>query len=316
MINIEKVLKSDVGVRLDLVLMTIRPDITRSTIKQIIISGLVTVSGKHVMPNYRLKLGEQIEIKDREIASFVRQGGTEEILKPIKMDLEIIYEDDYIIVIDKLAGINSHPVVKKDNISILNGVVYYIKNQNKFSQNVRPRLVHRLDKETSGILLISKDLKANDFYSKQFQNREAHKVYYAVVHGDFKLFLEKKGLEKLVINSYISNESNEQNQYTNTNSHKGKIAKTTVQFADHFNKFGKYKFSLVKVTPETGRTHQIRVHLSSKGFPLLGDKLYGGQKYKRLMLHAYSLKIPIYKLNTQSKEYYTFISELPKEFNT
>lgn len=303
----------EAGKRVDIVVMGLRSDITRSTIKKLIIDGNITVDNEKVMPNYKLKEGETIHFKSKQIDEYISKGYGLDILKPKKMDLEVLFEDQYLLAVNKPSGINSHPVVKKDNQSILNGVVHYLKHETRFERNVRPRLAHRLDRETSGVLLITKSLEAHDFYSKQFEDRIVKKTYKAIVHGDFKAFLERKENEYLKIDSFISTDSDNQKRYYNTSRQKGRSARTFVYFDEHFHKFGKYKFSRVTVKPETGRTHQIRVHLSSKRFPILGDTLYRGQKYKRLMLHAHEITVELYNPSEEAFEM-TIQAPLPEKF--
>lgn len=312
MIKFYFVQQKDTGSRLDLTFLTIRPDITRSVTKKLIIKGIVDVNHKRVLPNYKLKFKDKIYYDEEKIVRFLKSPSGNTILKPQKMDLDVLYEDEYTLVINKDSGLNSHPAVKKDNESLLNGINYYLKVDSKFDHNVKPRLVHRLDRETSGVILVAKDLKANDFYSKLFETRNVKKVYVAIVHGDF-LRTQEDPSEKVEIESIISSFKNEDGAYHNTSGRRGKHAKTVFYFDKYFNKFGKGKFSRVFAEPQTGRTHQIRVHLASLRHPILGDKLYGGQKYRRLMLHAYSLTIPLYSPDGKGPKK-TFTAPLPEKF--
>lgn len=308
--------------RVDLVFMTLRPDITRSTVKRLFIEGIIKINSNQVMPNYRLKAGDKISFNDDQLKQFLNNASDSEVLKPQRMDLEIIFEDEHTLVVNKPSGLNVHPVVKRDNQSLLNGIVYYLQNISKFKKSVRPRLVHRLDKETSGVVLIAKDLQSHDFYSKQFERREVQKEYCAVVQGDFKekIFRLNKGNNFIDVTTYIAkgDEVNKDHnyksgKYINTSKEKGKIAKTRFYF-EKFIEVGKYsnmKFSLVKAIPQTGRTHQIRVHLNHIDSPILGDILYSGKPYQRLMLHAYELKL----IDFKTKAPKVFTARLPKVFN-
>jgi 23S rRNA pseudouridine1911/1915/1917 synthase len=300
------------GTRVDLRIMELRPELTRTTVKKLIINGAITVNREKVMPNYRLKEDDIINIDDRLIKEFL--SSDEEGLysiKPRKINLEIIYEDEHLVVVNKPEGFNSHPATRKDDKSVLNGLVYHIAHQEKFAKEIKIRLIHRLDKETSGVLLSAKNLQSNDYYSKQFEHHNIKKEYLAVVHGDFEAFLTKKKIEDLYITTYISNNKDENElRYKNTSPDKGRPARSRVFFERHFNKFGRRKFSLVRVFPETGRTHQIRVHLSGIGFPILGDTLYGGQKYKRLMLHSHAVKLQLYPTG----EELVLKAEMPEKF--
>ncbi len=312
MIKTHFVQQKEAGSRVDITFLTIRPDITRSVVKKLIIKGIITVNNKKVLPNYKLKFKDRIFFDESAIAKFLKSPSGNTILKPQKMNLDIIFEDEYTLVINKESGLNSHPAVKKDNQSLLNGINYYLNSETKFERNVKPRLVHRLDRETSGVILIAKDLKAHDFYSKLFETREVKKVYVAIVHGDF-MRTQQDPNEFIEIESVISVNKNQDGAYYNASGRKGKHAKTIFYFDKYFNKFGKYKFSRIFAEPKTGRTHQIRVHISSIKHPILGDKLYGGQKYKRLMLHAYSLTLPLYSPDGKGIKK-TFIARLPDKF--
>ncbi len=295
--------------RVDIEVMSVRKDLTRTAIKNLIVNGIITVNNEQVMPNYKIHGDDVINIDDKKIAAYLEDSHTLYEIKERNLKLKALYEDEYAVAIDKPEGINSHPVLKNDTNSILNGIYFHVHRQQKFTRDVKIRLVHRLDKETSGVLLAAKDSKAHEFYSKRFEHRDAKKTYFAIVHGDFLRYLERKEKQFETISTYIG-EHEPTKKYINTDPRKGKYARTVVYFDKHFNKFGKKKFSLVRVEPETGRTHQIRVHLAGIGFPILGDKLYGGQKYKRIMLHAFSLIVPRYP----DGELLRIISPLPEKF--
>jgi 23S rRNA pseudouridine1911/1915/1917 synthase len=306
----EKVTKKHEGNRVDLYFMSQQPYFTRTLIKKLIKAELIKINGKTIFPNQRLVENDEVSYELGKVNAFTQEKGNSFKIKPKNHNLEVIYEDENIIVVNKPEGLNSHPVTKHDSNSVLNGIIYYLENQSEFDSNVKVRLVHRLDKDTSGVLLASKNIEAHDFYSDLFENRNIHKEYIAIVHRDFERFLEEEDLELLSITSYIGTDKRDPKKYANTDKKHGKLAKTKIFFEEHFNKFGKKKFSIVKVIPETGRTHQIRVHLSSKGFPILGDRVYGGQKYKRLMLHAHSLTVPLFRSDKEIE----LIAEVPEKF--
>ncbi len=292
--------------RLDLHLLNSFPTLSRTIIKNIVIAGLVTVNGEKVMPNYKVLAKDKIEYSQQKIDQFLKQGNNEKI-KPYKTKVEIIYEDNDLIIANKPEDLNSHPVLKNDNKSLLNALYFHLQKNN---DNSRIRLVNRLDKETSGIVLATKNLAAHDYYSSLFESRNITKEYLSIVHGDFETYLNFRGQDYIAYTSYLTKDPSEKKKFINTKVNKGKLAKSKIYFVKYFNKFGKKKFSLLKIIPETGRTHQIRVHLSSLGFPILGDRLYGGQKYKRLMLHSYAIKL---KLRGQ-KKIRIFESEIPNKF--
>lgn len=297
--------------RIDLQMMEVFPGLTRSSIKKLIIDGVIKVNGEQKMPNYRPKNGDTMTYEKSEIDTYLNSAGSLK-LDETKMELQILFEDENTLIIFKPIGLHVHPVTKTDTKSLLNGVYYFMSHESKFDPNVRLRLVNRIDRETSGIVLISKNLEAHDFYSKQFEEHTVTKEYLAVVQGDFFKFLENTSDDILEITNYISNNSDEENRYYSTSTNNGRLAQSKIQFLDYFHEFGQYKFSKVLVTIKTGRTHQIRVHLSELGFPLLGDPLYEGHKYNRLMLHAYRLVLDIYK----GEKDFEVIAEEPEEFKT
>lgn len=292
--------------RLDIFVNKKFPNLTRTTAKKLVMSGIVKVNGEKSFPSYKVNGTEKIEINEDDAKSFVRGSAELNRVRGKKMDLDVIYEDENIILVNKPSGINSHPVLKHDKDSLLNGIFYYVQNESTFPKDVKLRLVHRLDKDTSGVILATKNLESHDLYSGLFEKRKIKKEYYAIVHGDFEERLDGKKYESF--QTYIGESKDGGKKMINTSSKKGKLAKTKFYFKSHFNKFGKKKFSLLLAVPETGRTHQIRLHLSTMKHPILGDVLYGGQKYKRVMLHAFSLTIPV---NGKDR---TFEVKLPEKF--
>lgn len=308
--NAIKTLKRDVGKRLDLVLLEEFNSFTRSNLKQLIINGVFKVNNTNVMPNYRIKENDVINWHELNIHSREELEQSSYNIKPKHIAFEILFEDESILVVNKPNGINVHPISKNDKNSLLNGVYHYIKHESKFDKSVKPRQVHRLDNGTSGVLLVAKTSQAHYFYSKQFEDRRVEKKYVAVVHGDFEYELIKSRSSEIRVTSKLL-KSEALKKVTASNSIKAKFAETIIEFDEHFNKFGKHKFSRVICTPKTGRTHQIRVHLSQLGYPILGDKTYGGQKYKRLMLHAWSLELP--KMGNK-REFLFFQAPIPEKF--
>ncbi len=295
--------------RIDLQVMEFLPNLTRSSIKKLIIEGIIKVNNEEKMPNYRPSNSDVITYDQKEINSFLNIKNELRIPEK-KIDLEILFEDEDTLIIYKPVGLNVHPVTKKDTNSLLNGAYFFMNNESNFEKNVRLRLVNRIDKETSGIVVLSKNLEAHDFYSKQFEDHTVKKIYFAIVKGDFAQYLDEVGRNKVEIENFLSTSSNTENRYYSTSNQNGRYAKTIFVFDSHFNKFGKKKFSKLLIEIKTGRTHQIRVHLSELGFPILGDTLYGGQKYKRLMLHAYKIKLT----NFSSKKEIETEAKIPEEF--
>jgi len=262
--------------RIDLVVMEMQPSLSRSKIKKLLADEKIKVNGKFAFANYKTKKGDVVTLNLRE--------EDHSQLKPFKLNLEIIYEDDDLIVINKPTGINSHPSNTEDTKSLLNALYYNFKGQ-----NFKIRLVNRLDKETSGIILATKNLKANEYYSDEFKNRRVKKTYLAVVQGNFEHHLKSIGKTREVVSGLLRKVKDERRAYIS--SAKGDFSRTTFYFHKHFKKDKSQ--SVILAEPETGRYHQIRVHLSYIGFPILGDKKYGGDAFSRVMLHSHKLKLKL-----------------------
>jgi len=292
----------DIGRRLDQVLLNILPSITRTTAKKLLMEGIVRVNDEQLRPNYKVKQGDHISYNEKIIKDFL-ESESHSFIKPIKMNINVIYEDEYTLIVDKPYGLTTHPVPGHREDTLLNGLVYYQENISKLkSGKVRP--VHRLDKDTSGVILFAKTKEAHDYYSKQFEENKVEKTYYAIVRGDFKKFLGNR--EYITVQNYLNRSTKDRKKVVVVSKEIGQVAITNIFFERHWDKF----YSLVKVQPKTGRTHQIRVHLAHIGFPILGDIFYSPYKFKRLMLHAYSLKIR----NFLDKEEVIFSSKLPQIF--
>ena len=255
--------------RLDLLLVQQHPEYNRSSLQKFIESGFVTVNGE-VVRKSNLKFPEDSEI----ILSVPATEKTTE--KP-----PVIYEDDNVIVLDKPAGL----------LSMAKGEYCPESTLEDFGL-----LVHRLDRDTSGVVILAKNPETQTLLRKQFQDRKTHKTYYAIIEGRPKL-------DEAMIDLPIAR--NLKHPTTFKVDAGGKPAQTYYKVLDSND-----KFSLVELKPVTGRTHQLRVHLHYLGTPILGDRVYGsGTPAPRLFLHAGSLEITIPEGNRQ-----TFTSELPKEF--
>ncbi len=260
------VIKTDPGqepLRIDKFLLTRIYGATRNKIQQAINTGFITVNGKPVKQNYRVRASDEIVVyTDME-------PETREIT-PEQIDLDIIYEDEEIMLINKKAGMVVHPGSGNFNGTLINGVAWYLRQQDPgISEEVLPRfgLVHRIDKNTSGLLLLGKNERAMRNLAKQFFDHQVDRQYHALVWGDFK---EEEG----TINAHIGRHLRFRKLFeAYPEGDHGKEATTHYKVLERFN-----YVTLVECVLETGRTHQIRVHMKHISHPLFNDEMYGGDK--------------------------------------
>ena len=279
-------------VRIDKYLASVT-DYSRETITKMIEESYILVNNKVIKPSYKVKENDSILIKD----GFVKEMN----LEATKMDIDIVYEDEYLMVINKPSGLVVHPGAGNFNNTLVNGLLYYNKTLSK-GEDFRPGVVHRLDKDTSGLMLVAKDDKAHEILADDFKNKRIHREYIALLDGVFPQ-------EKAIVDAPIGR-SKEFFDKMEVRSD-GKKAITNIEVLK------KYKdYTLVKLVLETGRTHQVRVHMASIGHPLLGDAVYGPAKcpFKNLQgqtLHAKILGI----IHPRTGEYMEFDAPLPDYFN-
>ncbi|WP_331279608.1 RluA family pseudouridine synthase [Streptobacillus canis] len=244
-------------------------DETRSRIQDLIKSENILVNDKKTKASYKVSQGDKITVDIPELK--------EVDIKPQDINIDIVYEDEYLAIINKYAGMVVHPSKGHEENTLVNAVMYKIKDLSGINGDLRPGIVHRLDKNTSGLIIIAKDDKTHFKLTEMFKNKEIKKIYYAIVKGNIK---KKTGR----IETMIGRNPNDRKKMAVVDN--GKIAITNYEVIDNNE-----NFSLVKVGLETGRTHQIRVHLSHFFFPILGDDVYGRKdEYDRQMLHAYYLE--------------------------
>jgi 23S rRNA pseudouridine1911/1915/1917 synthase len=258
------------------------PKKSRSYIQKLIGANTVTIDGKTVDKNYRISLGERVNVKNLNKFEVSSQ------LKPEAIRLKVLYEDDYFIIISKDPGISVHPSPGKYDNTLVNALLYYFKNKNlkrNFSNISRPGIVHRLDKDTSGLIIAAKNDEIQRKLSDLFKSRKIQKVYVALVCGTFA---EKRGEVILPIGR-----SRLDRKKMAVSIDVGREAVTEFEVLEEFN-----NCTLVNVFPKTGRTHQIRVHFSYINHPIIGDSRYGNKEsartaqdilLKRQFLHAKKL---------------------------
>ncbi len=295
MFNMEKsfsVNQEEAGKRIDKVVTENIPGLSRSQCQNLINKGKVLVNGQNVKPSRAVKARDWVEIKIPAQSKGV---------KPQNIPLDIIYEDQDIIVVNKQAGMVVHPGPGHPDNTLVNGLLHHCQSLAKVGDPSRPGIVHRLDKGTSGVIVVAKTNQSYQKLVKQFKKRVVAKTYFAIVHGSFE---EKEGL----IDMPIGRDKIHRKQMTVT-SKNGKPSVT--EFVVKRETGG---FSLLEITPETGRTHQIRVHLSQIGHPILGDSKYGKRSeklaIKRFMLHASSIKFK----HPTSQRKVEFKAPLPANF--
>ena len=269
-----------------------KTEFTRTRIQQLIKEHNITVNGKATKSSYKIE-------KDDKIVIEVPEAETTEI-KPENIKIDIVYEDSYIVVINKQAGLVVHPAHGHYSGTLVNAILYHIKDLSGINGEIRPGIVHRLDKDTSGLIVIAKNDKVHVTLTEMFQEKKIRKTYLAILKGKLN-----KSEGKVV--TQIGRDKNDRKKMTVIDDiTKGKTAITNYRVISQNS-----LFTLVKVNIETGRTHQIRVHMRHLGYPILGDSVYGRKdNEKRQMLHAYRLEF----LHPVTGNPMEFIGEIPEDF--
>lgn len=295
------VLADDAGKRID-AFVADSTELTRSAAAKLVESGDITVLGKEVAKNYKLRAGDVVEIELPEPIS--------DKAEPENIPLDVVYEDDDIIVVNKPSGMVVHPAAGNPSGTLVNALLYHCKGSlSGIGGVVRPGIVHRIDKDTSGLLVVAKNDEAHNSLAAQLKTHTVSRVYYAVVIGSFS---EEAG----TVDAPIGRHPTDRKKMAVLKAGQG----TSREAVTHYTTLEKYSgFSLVRCQLETGRTHQIRVHMSYKGHPLLGDSVYGGNKTKfeaankslisGQCLHAKELRL----IHPRTGQLMHFECELPEE---
>jgi 23S rRNA pseudouridine1911/1915/1917 synthase len=291
------VLQSDIPKRLD-VYVSEKTGITRSQVQRLIKEGLVLVNNKIESQNYKVKTNDVITIHKPE--------EQKEILIPEHIPIKILYMDEYLIVVDKPPGMVVYPAAGHNRGTLVNALAYHCKKLATVGSPLRPGIVHRLDKDTSGVMVVALDDKAYYDLVEQFKKRTINRKYITLVYGNIK---EDSGEIEMKIGRAISDRKK-----MSTRTRRGKEAVTRWKVIERFG-----AATLIEAKLGTGRTHQIRVHFSAIGHPVLGDKTYGKKTaieinrkkivFPRQMLHAETLGF----IHPVKKEYIEFSSPIPED---
>ena len=278
------------NVRLDKFLAD-NTEYSRSLILKMLKDGYILVNGNAEKPSYKVNIDDEIEIKD----GFIKETKVE----AKKMDLDIVYEDDDIMIINKPSGVVVHPGNGNYDNTLVNGLMYYADNLSDGYEEYRPGIVHRIDKDTSGLIIIAKNNKSQEILGEYFKEHSIKREYIALIHG----ILDS---DSVLIDAPIGRDESSRKMMKVT-------SKNSKSAITHVKVLKRYKnFTLVKCRLETGRTHQIRVHMKYINHPIFNDPIYSKDKATEFgqYLHSYSMEFnhPI----TNKKMY--FECPLPKEF--
>ena len=251
------------AMRIDKWLMHRLQNASRTKLQAAADAGCVQVNSKIVKSNYRIKPGDEIRI-------MLPEPPRDKEIYPENIPLDIVYEDDHLLVVNKVAGMVVHPGYNNFSGTLVNALVYHVGQLPQKDESHRPGLVHRIDKDTSGLLVVGKTPFALSHLGNQFYNHNIHRRYLALVWGDFE---NPAG----TIRGYLARDPADRRRSKHfENEEDGKLAITHYEVVEHF-----YFTSLVACQLETGRTHQIRAHMASQGHPLFSDEMYGGREIRK-----------------------------------
>ena len=285
----------DEGLRLDRFLSEELEDHSRSFLQKLIKEGLVTVDGKPVKANYRLSAGQQVSVQVRE---------PEEVnIEPQEMPLDILYEDGDVCIVNKPKGMVVHPAAGHYRDTLVNGIMYHCQDSlSGINGSLRPGIVHRIDKDTTGALIICKNDKAHSCIAEQLKEHSITRRYRAIIIGNLS---EDEGTVDAPIGRHPT-----QRKKMAVNRNNGKRAVT------HYRVLARFRgYTYIECRLETGRTHQIRVHMASIGHPLLGDTVYGPAKQAYPSLEGQTLHAMVIGfVHPTTGAYMEFVAPLPAYF--
>ncbi|MEK8129746.1 RluA family pseudouridine synthase [Paenibacillus filicis] len=284
----------DAGERIDKFLTeALEEDTSRTQVQQWIKDGCATVDGRTVKPNYKLNAGEVLSLLIPEPKEL------EVVAEPIPLD--VVYEDSDLIVVNKPRGLVVHPAVGHYNGTLVNGLLYHCKDLSGINGVMRPGIVHRIDKDTSGLLMAAKNDLAHGGLAAQLKAHTVNRKYIALVHGNVPH-------DNGTIDAPIGRDPKERKLYTVTE----RNSKHAVTHFLVLERFGDY--TLLELKLETGRTHQIRVHMKFIGHPLVGDPAYGPSKSKGVVMEGQALHAAVLGFDhPRTNEYLEFEAPVPED---
>lgn len=281
------------NIRLDVYLAEQLEDCTRSYIKTLIEDKRISVNGKTVKAGYKLQLEDNIEIDFPPVQTISSE--------PENIPLNIVYEDKDLLVINKQAGLVVHPCSTTKSGTLVNALMYHIKDLSTINGVLRPGIVHRLDKDTAGLMLVAKNDHAHKALAEQLKDKTLNREYYALIKGRIK--------DDFVIEGNLGRNPNNRKQMALLKGEQGKYSYTSFYVHKSYE-----HYTLLRCVLKTGRTHQIRAHLKSINHAIVGDELYGGAdkviKVAGQMLFAYKISF----VHPTTQQTMTFTAELPKYF--
>ena len=284
--------ENGIGDRIDKFLSLSINSLSRTNIQNLIKNGNVLVNGKEVKPSYKLEEDDHIEVYDMESEDCD--------ITPENIDIDIIYEDEDIVVINKQKGLVVHPSIGHYKDTLVNALLYHIKDLSSINGVIRPGIVHRIDKDTTGLLVVAKNDFAHVKLQEQLKDKTMYRKYYALVYG-------KVDSNEGVIDAPIGRDVKDRQKMA--------VVKTGKEAITHFRVIESFKnYTFIECRLETGRTHQIRVHMNYIGNPILSDPMYGTRKLyddNGQYLHAFELSF----IHPRSEKRVTFNAPLPEYFS-
>ena len=281
------------GQRLDVFVVERFPELSRSHVQKLIEQGNVLVDGMVRKANYKLRGGEAVQVTVPQAEPIS--------VEPEDIPLDILYEDKDIIVVNKARGMVVHPASGVYSGTLVNALLYHCQDLSGINGEIRPGIVHRLDKDTSGVMVCAKNDTAHLDLAEQIRTKTAHRTYWAIVHGNIK---EEAGIIKGDIGRHPTDRKKMAIVREN-----GKPAVTHFKVLERFG-----EYTLVECQLETGRTHQIRVHMTSIGHPLINDPKYGPKKSSPFAINGQALhSLQLTLTHPVTKEEMTFTAPLPTD---